>query len=239
MGSIHIAANESKIFKKCIPAICKVIFSSPVKDGILFSKLLDEAIKKQIFVNDEGEERYNKSTMKDEDGHVIGAFLDRNGNQMRLYTGQPTEDEHLRAQEEYFKERNAREARNASGGGGGGASKAEIKEMVAIARAEDKEEKRLQDTKDKERREEKDAEEKDKHDKARKELREEVDAQQKVDKERTSAQSKCEVYVQFMAQWKACQTQEERDALAAKLTVPTLRPILQHLNKFTSGNEEI
>ena len=64
-------------------------------------------------------------------------------------------------------------------------------------------------------------------------------AQQKQDKDRTSAQAKCEVYVQFMAQWKACQTQEERDALAAKLTVPTLRPILQHLNKFTSGNEEI
>ena len=45
------------MFIKCIPAIVKVTFSAPVKDGITFYKLLDEAVKKQIFVNDKGEER--------------------------------------------------------------------------------------------------------------------------------------------------------------------------------------
>ena len=88
------------------------------------------------------------------------------------------------AQEEYFRQRNAKELHKASGGGSGssgGASKAEIKEMMTMRLAEDKEERRLQDIKDKELREEKDAEEKGKQEKVRKELREEVDAQQKVD----------------------------------------------------------
>ena len=71
MGSIHVALNESKAFKKSIPAIFKIIFSMPVKEGSIFFKLLDEAIKKQIFVNDEGVERYNKTAMVDEDGYVI------------------------------------------------------------------------------------------------------------------------------------------------------------------------
>ena len=75
------------MFFKCIPAIVKVTFSAPVKDGVTFYKLLDEAIKKQIFVNEKGEEMYNRTGMKDENGHNVAAFVDRDGGQIRLRTG--------------------------------------------------------------------------------------------------------------------------------------------------------
>jgi hypothetical protein len=78
---------DGKLFVKCIPSIFKVTFSSPVKHGIIFYKLLDELIKKQIFVNEKGEEMYNRTGMKDENGHNVAAFVDRDGGQIRSRTG--------------------------------------------------------------------------------------------------------------------------------------------------------
>ena len=164
MGLIHVDKDEKKKFMKTRPPTHPVTFTMPVKDGVIFLKRIDEVIKVQIFVNDKGEERFKLTTMVDEDGIAISVFLSRDGNQMRLLTGQPSEDEYMAKQDEFYKEKD-REAAGGKGTGGGGTSKAELMAMMEAGRAKDKEEKRLQDVKDKERREEKEDEEKAKNEK--------------------------------------------------------------------------
>ena len=52
MGSIRVAKEEKKKFMECRPAIIPIIFTMPVKDGVIFFEQLDVAIKEQIILND-------------------------------------------------------------------------------------------------------------------------------------------------------------------------------------------
>ena len=95
-------------------------------------------------VNEDGEDRYIKTGMKDDKGYDVEAYLDRDGGEIRKRTGQATEEEKIEELVNFYNMKDAKELNKASGGGGGGGggggmSEAKVKELMAGERAKDKE----------------------------------------------------------------------------------------------------
>ena len=84
MGKVSV---DRKPFINTIPGILEVSFSAPVKHGMIFFKRLDELTKKQMVVNEDGEDRYIKTVMKDDEGYNVEAYLDRDCGEIRRCTG--------------------------------------------------------------------------------------------------------------------------------------------------------
>ena len=87
MGKMTV---EGKAFQKTNPNILEVSFTGLVSHGVLFFKLLEELVERQLVEDKDGKDRYINTVMKDDQGNDTSAYLARDGGKMRRCTGQVT-----------------------------------------------------------------------------------------------------------------------------------------------------